>query len=149
VQDHELLRQGPAAGEVGEPGQGLVDLVDPDAADLLQRALDTALGFQTGVVDRVIAVGRADGQVIARAGALDAEPPMSRGSLGTEWEPSADGASAWAQREVISDGEIVALAAVQLAFPHLIERRQALFRKDEFILCFTKRFEIFLKKKFS
>lgn len=94
---------------------------------LLQRALDSALGFQVGVVDRIIAVGQPDGTVLARAGAADAEPPMSRGLLAGEWEPSPDGDTAWAQREVVVSGRVVALAAVQLAFPNLIERRQALF----------------------
>lgn len=93
---------------------------------LLQHAIDTALGFQVGVVDRIIAVGHPDGTVLARAGATDAEPPMTRGLLSSEWEPSQDGASAWAQREVAVSGQVIALAAVQLAFPNLVERRRAL-----------------------
>lgn len=99
-----------------------------DSSDMasLQRALETALGFQTGAVDRIIAVGRPDGTILARAGATDAEPPMARGELGQEWEPSEDGTLAWAQRQVVFEGEVVALAAVQLAFPNLVERRRGL-----------------------
>ncbi|MFC7738887.1 ATP-binding protein [Roseomonas sp. GCM10028921] len=104
---------------------------------LLQDALDTALGFQVGVVDRIIAVGQPDGTVLARAGAADAEPPMSRGLLSREWEPSADGGSAWAQREVFLNGEVTALVAVQLAFPNLVERRQALFVRMAFATLFA------------
>jgi two-component system, OmpR family, sensor kinase len=89
-------------------------------------ALQRALGFQVGVVDRIIVVGRSDGSVIARAGATDAEPPMSRGMLGREWEISTDGRMAWAQREVQAGGRVVALVAVQLAFPELVEDRRAL-----------------------
>lgn len=104
---------------------------------LLQHALDTALGFQVGVVDRIIAVGRPDGTVVARAGASDGEPPMSRGLLSSEWEPSPDGAAAWAQRQVVVNGEVIAIAAVQLAFPNLVERRQALFVRMAFATLFV------------
>lgn len=92
----------------------------------LQKALERALGFQVGVVDRIIVVGRPDGSILARAGARDAEPPMARGELSNEWEPLNGGRLAWAQREVLQDGTVVALAAVQLAFPDLVERRYGL-----------------------
>jgi signal transduction histidine kinase len=100
--------------------------LDTGDIDTLRMALRRALGFQVGVVDRIIVVGLPDGSVLARAGAADADPPMMRGELGRLWEVSNDGRMAWAQREVIQDGRVVALAAVQLAFPELTEGRRVM-----------------------
>ncbi len=103
-----------------------VRALDSNDMASLQQALETALGFQTGAVDRIIVVGRPDGTVLARAGATDAEPPMSRGELGRDWELNESSSLAWAQRQVEFNGAVVALAAVQLAFPDLVERRRGL-----------------------
>lgn len=103
-----------------------VQALATDNIAMLQQALDTAMGFQVGVVDRIIAVGRADGSILARAGATDADPPMARGQLGDVWEPLEGGRIAWAQREVVQSGRVVALAAVQLAFPDVVERLDGL-----------------------
>ncbi|MFC3127274.1 sensor histidine kinase [Pseudoroseomonas globiformis] len=103
-----------------------VQALDTGDFAALQQALERTLGFQVGAVDRIIVVGRPDGSVLARVGAEDAEPPMARGELGSEWEPSQDGRVAWAQRPVVESGEVVALVAVQLLFPGVVERRQSL-----------------------
>ncbi|MBU8546865.1 MULTISPECIES: sensor histidine kinase [Roseomonadaceae] len=103
-----------------------VQALETNDIPTLQKALERALGFQVGVVDRIIAVGLPDGTILARAGATDAEPPMTRGELASHWEPSEGGRIAWAQREVVQNNRVVALAAVQLAFPDVIRRRDGL-----------------------
>ncbi|MBE9605664.1 HAMP domain-containing histidine kinase [Acetobacteraceae bacterium H6797] len=103
-----------------------VQALENDDIPTLQQALERALGFQVGVVDRIIAVGQPDGTILARAGAADDDPPMARGELGSVWEPREGGRVAWAQREVVQEGRVVALAAVELAFPDVVERLNGL-----------------------
>jgi signal transduction histidine kinase len=124
--DREVSRQSEtlAAVYLDSLSGAVVQALESRDVPALQVALERALGFQVGVVDRIIAVGRPDGTIIARAGATDADPPMARGEYGDEWEPTVDGGMAWAQRRVVLDGQVVAVAAVQLAFPNLVERRR-------------------------
>jgi signal transduction histidine kinase len=90
----------------------------------LEATLERSMGFQRGVNDLAIVVADTDGRPLARAGQAIGEPPMAVGAMGAQWVLNASGTIAWAQREMVADGQVVALVAAQIAFPALAARRR-------------------------
>lgn len=103
-------------------GAVLPALVRDDRVEL-QEVLERGLGLQRGVTDLGIVVTRPDGAPIARVGDPQGDPPWNRGGGDVAWTRTAGGATAWAQRELVADGEPIALIAAQLAFPEQVTRR--------------------------
>ncbi|PHK93021.1 hypothetical protein CR162_20800 [Pseudoroseomonas rhizosphaerae] len=90
----------------------------------LEAALERSMGFQRGVNDLAIIVADPNGLPLARAGEPQGRPPMALGLTGLRWSPDPAGDTAWAQRELVAEGEVVALVAAQLAFPEQAGRQR-------------------------
>lgn len=90
----------------------------------LEAALERSMGFQRGVNDLAIVVADPNGLPLARAGEPQGQPPMAFGLTGVQWSLNPAGDTAWAQREMVADGQVVALVAAQLAFPEQVGRQQ-------------------------
>lgn len=92
----------------------------------LEATLERGMGFQRGVSDLAIVVADPNGLTLARAGQPIGQPPMAYGVIGVHWSLNERGDMAWAQRELLEDGQVVALVAAQIAFPEQAERRRGL-----------------------
>ena len=92
----------------------------------LAATLERGMGFQQGIGDLSIVVADRKGRVLAQAGEARGTPPLAQGLLGTQWIFNEREDTAWAQKELVEDGQAIALVAVQLAFPHQAERRSQL-----------------------
>jgi signal transduction histidine kinase len=103
-------------------GAVLPALVRDDRVEL-HEVLERGLGLQRGVTDLGIVVTRPDGAPIARVGDPQGDPPWNRSGSDVTWTRTDGGATAWVQRELVADGEPIALIAAQLAFPEQVTRR--------------------------
>ncbi|MBO1073631.1 ATP-binding protein [Roseomonas marmotae] len=90
----------------------------------LEAALERSMGFQRGVNDLAIIVADPSGRPLAHAGEPQGPSPMAFGQAGLHWSPDPAQDTAWVQRELVMDGQVVALVAAQLAFPEQTSRQR-------------------------
>lgn len=90
----------------------------------LEAALERSMGFQRGVSDLAIIVSDPSGLPLAHAGEPQGRSPVVLGQGGLHWSLNPANNTAWVQRELVLDGQVVALVAAQLAFPEQTSRQR-------------------------
>lgn len=90
----------------------------------LEAALERSMGFQRGVSDLAIIVADPNGLPLVHVGEPQGRSPMALGQTSLRWWLNPANDTAWVQRELVADGQVVALVAAQLAFPEQTSRQR-------------------------